>query len=91
MSKLHKIVSFFQPDSKSGRKNLLAQQKVFASEINIRTEIEDLKNQWGTLIGYRVKGTVARSFALIHVLYVDCKHKTIESKGHPNHLLERIH
>ena len=56
MSPLHKFVSFFQPD-KTNRKNLLSQQKNFSSELNIRTEIEDLKNQWGTLIGYRVKGT----------------------------------
>lgn len=57
MSPLQKFVSFFQPD-KSNRKNLLGQQKIFSSELNIRTEFEDLKNHWGTLIGYRLKGMV---------------------------------
>lgn len=57
MSPLHKIVSFFQSDSLSNRKKLLP-HKLFSSEVNISSDIEELKrNQWGTLNGYhRTKG-----------------------------------
>lgn len=59
MSPLNKIISLFQPNSKSNRKNLLVHQKIFSSELNIRSEVEDLKHKWGTLNGYcSAKGRV---------------------------------